>query len=456
MRILAISLATVIAFVSCTKEQSKPISFDSPFKFVGVTFKDDKQFAEVNGEIITEEQIFQNSPGLAETRQLFYNHLFLESYKLTVETQNPEKSSLTKLTFYGPVREDWQKWFENLKVETLSSIEVNIQEPADNKIATIENKTYTKKDLVKRDLTLVKLERRLFEEKMRKLVGLSVRRVLMAESTKLDMPLATYVEKNIIGDIPAATDEDAEQFATEKGLSLKELDQNKGALRQQLKNIVTSNRHNEAMNEYVAKNLVKEPIKVSVEAPTNEVKMTTFGERIPSFGSGSISVTIFSNPVCEECQKVNELVKKWRQKPNFKVDYVFYMSQADRQARMVSEAAMCVYNKHRGEFWTYMDAYKSEGEKINEQLIYDTAKEVGVDSEQFKKCFLSREEKTTIDAQVDTFRNYGFRDYPVVLVNGKIFENVGDYTVVEEYIKEQRESASFFAKIVDWFKNLLG
>jgi len=102
-----------------------------------------------------------------------------------------------------------------------------------------------------------------------------------------------------------------------------------------------------------------------------------------------------------------------------------------------AEAAACA--AEQGKFWEYQYTVfaNQRGENqgwFTDSRLTDFARAVGVDVDRFQACLTSGRYSRFIAASADQARQRGIRSTPTVIINGRVFEGLYDFSAYDGYI----------------------
>lgn len=98
----------------------------------------------------------------------------------------------------------------------------------------------------------------------------------------------------------------------------------------------------------------------------------------------------------------------------------FPLTAIHQHAELAARASLAAFKQ--GKFWEYHDALFA-AEKIDEQVIADTAVNIGLDIAQFRKDLESDEIKAKLAQDFSDGEKIGVRGTPSIFVNGNKLKN---------------------------------
>jgi protein-disulfide isomerase len=142
--------------------------------------------------------------------------------------------------------------------------------------------------------------------------------------------------------------------------------------------------------------------------------------KAPVRGPANAKVTIieFSDFQCPYCRRgfetMEEIMKAY---PNdVKIAFKHYPLPFHKEAEPAAKAAWAA--QQQGKFWEFHDALFKNQDKLGTQFYLDTAKELKLDVEKFKKDMASPEASKQIQEDTDLGARNGIQGTPGFFVNG--------------------------------------
>ena len=93
------------------------------------------------------------------------------------------------------------------------------------------------------------------------------------------------------------------------------------------------------------------------------------------------------------------------------------MPQIHDKAIAAAEASMCAWEQDK--FWPYHDRLFQNQERLDTAFLKQYALNVGVDVEQFNKCFDSRQYQTLVERDMRDGKALGVKGTPTWFINGR-------------------------------------
>jgi len=429
LRGFIITLVTAAAVTACTKADPNRIAFESPFKFTyDGTFAKGENIASADGEGVTSSQLFSPSPALQEL-EMRIQKIYLEmAYDKAVTAAGDEKATLT-MGFAAP-KDDVKKL---LGTKYKSAVDVQFDESLGQDTYKINDTTHKTTEFESSNRLLAQLRNDSFTQKMQALEGIVARRKVLEAAKAANTPMEEFIQKQILANPPPITDEETKAYAKKNNISEAELTPE---LHAQLKDILKGRQRDRMITEYVAKNLLKTPVRVGFAKPAIKIDLPPVGEAAPHKGQGPIEITLFSYLQCQDCKSLTKTMSDFvENNPKYyKLNYVFNFQESNNEERMVSEAGMCLRKQNENYFWIFSQVLVKSDAGI-EEAVNNAAKATGADFEAFRACFLAREFKDAVNSHVLGTKTLGFHRSPVVVIEGSVYE-VPDATALMDKAQE--------------------
>ena len=159
-----------------------------------------------------------------------------------------------------------------------------------------------------------------------------------------------------------------------------------------------------------------------------------------SLGDPNAAVTIdvfedFQCPFCKQVQPtVHELLSRYRGKVKL-VHKDLPLDSIHPQARQAAEAARCAYEQ--GKFWEYHDKLYANSPKASADDLKSYAKEVGLNTDSFDRCFTSRKYKALVQEDLNQGAQLGLNGTPTFFINGREISGNQSLSDFEAIIDEE-------------------
>ncbi len=459
IRILVILLAQ-LALISCTSEkasknsdQSKSIPFESAIEYVKKDFGDKKVAAKIAGEKLSWEQLNGSDPALAELEKKHNEQALVFAYAWA-SALSAGASDSQEFTFYGV--EPKGQLIEILKshnVEPIKDLQVKFQAEAQgSKLAQFGAKEVSWDQFWKANITHSQTHKKLFDQRMRRLNGMVIRRYILQASKDTNQKMEEYIQSKIMNGADAVTEADVQAFAKEKGISETDLDE---TMVERLTAIVKQNSRDAKMEIYVAKNLQKEPVEIGFSIPSVQLNLAKVDESVPQWGKGS-DLMFIGHWSCQGCPEALKSFLETREKWRDSIHGLFLFSfpEGDRLSRMGAEAGFCVESLNKDGFWVFLESMSEQNEEISEEGINQAVKDSSVDFDKFRNCFLKREYQDKVDQHLTYAKKLGITSSPLLVLQGQVLPSSTDRDLLSEklsHLPGRKNSSGFFARIKSFF-----
>ncbi len=141
----------------------------------------------------------------------------------------------------------------------------------------------------------------------------------------------------------------------------------------------------------------------------------------PTFGPDNSKVTIveFSDFQCPFCSRAAKVVEQVKQKYGTQIHFVFrqFPLSFHRQAHLAAEAALAAHAQ--GKFWEFHDKLFADQTKLERPGLEQTAKEVGLDVNAFKKALDANTYASEVAADQKLGEEVAVDGTPTMFLNGK-------------------------------------
>jgi len=149
-----------------------------------------------------------------------------------------------------------------------------------------------------------------------------------------------------------------------------------------------------------------------------------------------VQVIEVSDPKCPWCARAHRVITKARERYGDKFYVVFNHYPIDKTcnpnlgrtlhegACMGSLAAHCAQRQSRKMFWEYMDyLFGHQGDDWNDDVLASYAEELGLDTEEFRKCLKDPTALDAIKQDITDAEKNGVNGTPTFFFNGQAYGN---------------------------------
>jgi protein-disulfide isomerase len=455
MTALPVLLLSLVAFsTACEKKHNITLN-DSGIEYVYKLSESPGVVASFDGEDIPDLQINGSSAVMQDLENRESEILVSLAYQFAEEKFRDDLAAGKKVKFVI-FRKDPKKpiaqILASLNLMPHKNIEVSWTNPGEdpNLVAEANGQKILATDLKLNNFRYYSIKKKQFEERLRRLQGIVVRRALSKAASGTKTPIEEYL-KSKIGTDTGATDQEIQEFAKANNISESDINDE---MKKKLKDIVSEKKRNTKIEKFVGDELIKKPIVIHFRPPeavfsVNPSMAITWG-----YATAPIQIAVFSDFLCGPCVSLGKQLMKLREeyKGQLKISFNHFFSESDRNSRMLAEASMCAYNQKNEYFGKFIDEYIANQLPPDEETIYKTAEKVGANLDEFKKCFLARTYQNLVDDHLKYARGAGVTIQPTLVVDDEILEGMISDQGLENLLKTKvREKGDPWYKVL-WRK----
>jgi len=287
------------------------------------------------------------------------------------------------------------------------------------KVAEIDGVTVTRAELDRNGgKPLSNLRQQLYNMERQKLEEFIGATLLTREAQSKGVSVSTLLEQEVNGKAARVSEAEIEAF----------YNQNKARIP------VAMDKVHDQIRDYLREQRVEAGKNSFIKALRDKAKVTSYLKAPPVLradvpitgsavrGSEKAKVTIvkfedFQCPYCKTVQPTfNELLKRYDGKIRV-VHKDLPLDAIHPQARPAAEAARCA--GEQGKFWDYHDKLYTNGSKLTAEELKSAAKEVGLDTDGFEKCFASGKYKGAVQKDLLDGAQLGLNGTPAFFINGR-------------------------------------
>ena len=144
-----------------------------------------------------------------------------------------------------------------------------------------------------------------------------------------------------------------------------------------------------------------------------------------------ITIVIFSDFKCSYCAIFYPVIKQFTIENNNKVRLIFRNFPLDDMKP--SMAARCAFDQDK--FWQMHDKLFDYQEYFSDDLVYNIARDIGLNIEEFNSCYNTDKYKDEIDADLLLGIKAGVQGTPTLFINGERFRGVMSKTILEQILE---------------------
>jgi protein-disulfide isomerase len=259
---------------------------------------------------------------------------------------------------------------------------------------------------------------------------------LLLAAALLTVPLSGYAQDEVPAPMTSAP---ASSVTPSKTFS----DSDKAAIEDIIRDYLT-NKHPEVLMEAMKE--LQRRDQVTAESKAKEA-VTTYKDKIfndpntPIGGNlkGDVTMVEFFDYQCGYCKMSEEAILKVL-KDDGKVK--FYYKEFPILGPMsvtATKAALAAVKQNK--YVKFHDALIGKKDHLTEDMIYDTAKEVGLDVDKLKKDMASDEVSKIIDVNLKLGNDVGVRGTPMFIIGNQIYPGALQYDQIKKAVDDARAAA---------------
>jgi protein-disulfide isomerase len=458
--VLVVSIVAIsFAFTACEK---KPQGFgleNSPIRYQTKAFEDPEVLAEVNGQKYMKGQILDKSPVLTDL-QTQENEAYVGLAYLRVVEKLGDLKPLGTVEMYLPETKaqlgDILARFGRTPTPGLA-IAFRPAAGESKLVARYKDIQISKDELNSGHMVMQSLEQRRFQEIAAQLNG-QLARILLGEKAAAEKrSLQDLLEKDVFkGQDIAVSDAELMAYLKTIGFAPEELTTE---LKPRFIEALKLRKSQRAMEEYVAKNILKGPIDVSFTAPQTKLSLNDNWTPIMGPKDAPISLVVFSGTNCPDCVPFIAALKETmaKYKGHLKLNWIHNFNEADGIARMMAEGALCVDSVKRGKSVDFLNTFAKVSDQVDEKAFYDWATKNDVNPEALKKCFMEKTNSPLIAQHLEYAHRIGIVANPTLWVEGRTVQGVISPDQLDRMVQDTIETkgsssfAAFVRRIKGWF-----
>ena len=306
-------------------------------------------------------------------------------------------------------------------------------------ILTSDLQKYAGREISAQRENLYKLEKQKLDEYINAFL-------LTQEAKKRRVSVETLLDQEVNTKILPAGDDEVDAFyKLEKARIAVDLDKVREPIRAYLRN-----QKIEAQKALFFKSLRSKARVVTYlkPPPIFRAKLSLPGEPFKGSAKARVTIVNFEDFQCPFCKQVQPTFKELLSRYNGKVKLVHKdlpLESIHPHAREAAEAARCAYEQ--GKFWEYHDELYANSPKASADDLKSYAKQVGLNSDSFDRCFASRKYRAVVQQDLNEGVQLGLAGTPTIFINGREISGDQSLATFEAIIDEELASdhrVSFF------------
>lgn len=154
---------------------------------------------------------------------------------------------------------------------------------------------------------------------------------------------------------------------------------------------------------------------------------------------GKISLVIFMDPFCGHCRHFHKVLEEAEQAGEFKNVRLIYKDFPilGRPSILAVFGALAAHKQ--GKYFEFQKAMFSADPDLTEDKIFAIAKELGLESEQFKKDFKNGENEKKIHETFNLAQNIGINGTPALILQDILIPGAVDRETLKKLLTEKME-----------------
>lgn len=458
MRNKILFISALLFISACEK---RPVGFgleDSAIRYQTEIFPESDTLAEVNGQKFTKGQILDKSPVLKDLDVQENEALTGLAYLKIVERLGTAKPLGTAEIHLPESKTPLSVILNRFDAEPTAGLNIAYKSGgAEGVIAQFKDIKVMRDELDTNHVVMQNIEQRRYREVASQLNG-QVSRILVSDAAaarKQDMQ--SFLEKEVFkgrgGDIS-----DAELFAylDSIGFARSELNEK---IKPRFLDALKMRKQQQLIEEYVAENIIKGPMKVSFTEPQTKLKLNENWRPVAGYADAPVALVAFSGVTCPDCgafvENVAGVLEKY--KGHLKLNWIHNFNADDGVARLMAEAALCVDSLKPGKVVDFMNAFAKKGNAVDEAGFYTWAEQHKLDSGKLKSCIVEKTNDTLIAQHREYAKRVGIVANPTIWVEGRTLQGSITQDQLDKLVinaiktKGSSQLAAYWRQIKGWF-----
>lgn len=424
-------------------------------RFEYTVFNDPDTLTELDGRKITRSQILDKSIVLKDLDRQENDALIGLTYRLMAEKLGDKRGAIEiALPKSESKLEQILAMFGWMPVPGLSITFVK-ENPTDKIIGRLGQVSVSKDEIPSDHAVLYSIAMRRYVEIASQLGSQIARISLHEKANAAKKSIQDYINEEVLKNKPIeVTDADLKSYLSKIGFAESELTP---SLREQFITGMKEREQQRRIEEYVVRNILKEPLKVSFRPPVFQMRLPD--EWKPTIGvkDAPVSIVAISSSTCPDCEAFAKMVQSLAKKfsGNVQVYWLNDFEETDGIARMVAEGATCVEKQRRGKSISFLQEFIPKAMQSDEAAFYSWAETNGLDRAQFEACFKGRESENLLAKQRSLPKRLGIVARPSLWVSGELIQNTTRPDQVEQLVENlvDRSGATWFGKTIRRIKD---
>ena len=414
-----------VAAAGCAPHKLEGFGLEgSPIRYRAESFADPEILAQVGDLKFTRAQILDKSPVIKDLDQQASEARVALAYMKAVEKAGPGAKGKVETALPKP-----DKPLDQLlaRFGHKPSADVGIDYGAkleEGEAARLGKSVVKADDVDESNAVMQSIERRRFDETLNELDHQLSRILLNEAAQKAKIPLQRFIDEKVSPPRDReASESELKAHLNKIGFAESELTPE---LRQQFMTSLSQAKEQRAIEAFVAKNELREPVRASVRPPEISIRLSDDWKPIAGYADAPIAMVAFSGTTCPDCPPfVRALKGAMNDYDGYaKLNWIHNFNLDDGVARMMAQAALCVESVKRGRSLDFMGDFAEKAATIDENAFYEWARGHGVDEASFKTCFVEQKQNALLNQHLQYARRAGIVANPSLWIEGKMLAGV--------------------------------
>ena len=454
-----IRIFTVALFFSLTACNKEPQGFGlqgSSIRYRTKAFENPEVLAEVKGQQYLKGQILDKSPVLVDLNGQENDARIALAYLRVVEKLGSLKPLGQVEIFMPESKTPLAQMLSRFDREPTPGLGVVYRAPAQGPVARFKDIEVTGDELNSGHMVMQSIEQRRFQEIAQQLNS-QLARILLGEKAAAEKrSLQELLEKDVYpGQKVDVSDAELMEYLKSIGFAASELTPE---LKPRFVEALKLRKRQSAMEDYVAKNILKGPIDVSFTAPQAKLNLNSDWRPVSGFKDAPVSMVAFSGSNCPDCVPFINALKDTmsKYKGHVKLNWIHNFNQADGIAHMMASGALCVDSLKHGKSVEFLNAFAKDSDKVDENSFVAWAEKNGMKGDQLKACMMEKKNEPLIAQHLDYARRIGIVANPTLWVEGRTVQGVITPEQLDAFINDsiRTKGSSWFQAYVRRIKGL--
>jgi len=154
--------------------------------------------------------------------------------------------------------------------------------------------------------------------------------------------------------------------------------------------------------------------------------------------AATIEIVEYGDFQCPSCGQAYPVIKKIQDVFGFQIRFIFRnfpLAESHQYATIAAIAAEAAALQDK--YWEMHDAIYENQSELNEDLLYELAEQIGLDTDKFEMDVQNESLKEKVESDFESGMRCGVNGTPTFFVNGEKFDGGADdiYNVLEESTK---------------------